>query len=327
MRKIFSLVLGAILLASATNQVKAKTSVIYDALPSVVPDTSYSSLGFQATQTSEIGDLIHLSGTDRNLTDITLTMVTWAKFADYSTNPTYMNNSSSWIHPITINIYDSTIGTNGVPNHLLGTLTKSVSIPWRPAASEGCSDLRWMDSTGNCNNGYAFNVTFKLDNLKIALPDEIIVGVAYNTNTWGYSPINLAGPFESLNVAVPENQTVSVGYDVSANELFWNTATLSWYTDQTLGANLFRKDANWSPYGTIALRIEAEHKDQKDLCKKDGWKSFSNPKFKNQGACVSHFEREEKSEEKSDKKDEKRDEKREDKKSESKFGQKVERED
>jgi hypothetical protein len=25
----------------------------------------------------------------------------------------------------------------------------------------------------------------------------------------------------------------------------------------------------------------------KDLCKKDGWKTFNNPSFKNQGDCVS----------------------------------------
>ena len=28
----------------------------------------------------------------------------------------------------------------------------------------------------------------------------------------------------------------------------------------------------------------------KEQCKKDGWKAFSNPAFKNQGACVSFIE-------------------------------------
>ncbi len=27
----------------------------------------------------------------------------------------------------------------------------------------------------------------------------------------------------------------------------------------------------------------------KDQCKDDGWKTFTNPKFKNQGDCVSYF--------------------------------------
>lgn len=275
----------------------AATSTIYDALPSVSPDTSYPSQPFQAQQTFEFGDYIHLSGTDRVLSNVTVTMVTWAKFADYATNQKYMGNSTSWVHPITLNVYGSTLGSNGVPNTLLGTVTQNITIPWRPVANTTCTDLRWLDSLGNCNNGYAFNATFDLSSLNVTLPDEIIVGVAYNTNTWGYAPLHEAGPFESLNIAVPANQPVTIGQDDSVNEVFWNTATASYYTDGgTAGVNIFRKDTSWAPYGTVAFKVEAKltKPTNKDQCKNNGWTSFTGPTFKNQGQCVSYMQANEK---------------------------------
>ena len=38
----------------------------------------------------------------------------------------------------------------------------------------------------------------------------------------------------------------------------------------------------------------------KDQCKKDGWKTFNNPTFRNQGQCVSFVERHEKDDEDED---------------------------
>ena len=293
MKKI--LVLGSISIIAGFMLVAmpafATSETVYDALPSVSPDTSYPSQPFQAQQTSEFGDLIHLGGTNRVLDKVTVTMVTWAKFADYSSNPLYMNNSVSWAHPITLNVYSTSLGANGAPNDLLGTVTQDITIPWRPAASDGCQNSMWMDSTGKCNNGYAFNATFDLSSLNITLPDSIIVGIAYNTQTYGSNPIGVTGPYNSLNVAVPENQSVSVGSDDSNNEVFWNTKTAAWYADGgAAGVGIFRKDTNWSPYGTVALKIEATSITPTDMnqCKKDGWKTFTNPTFKNQGDCVSY---------------------------------------
>jgi len=96
-----------------------------------------------------------------------------------------------------------------------------------------------------------------MSSLNLILPDDIIVGVAYNTNSWGYSPIGVSGPYESLNVAVPNSQSVSTGSDDSVNEVFWNTVTKAWYTDGgAAGFGIFRKDDNWTPNGTVAFKVE-----------------------------------------------------------------------
>jgi len=69
--------------------------IVYDAVPSVV-ETNYPSLGFQATQTSEFGDYIHLSGSTRLLNTVTVTMSDWAKYSDYSSDVRYSGNNVSW---------------------------------------------------------------------------------------------------------------------------------------------------------------------------------------------------------------------------------------
>lgn len=239
-------------LSSNANAVAA-SEVVYDALPSVSPDTNYPSLGFQATSTSEFGDYIHLGGSNRKLNTVTVTMSNWAKYADYNSNPVY--NSSGWSHPITLNVYKSHLGSDGAPDALLATTTQTASIPWRPAEDPSCglttsNGYGWKVG-GTCfdYNGIAFNVTFDLSGLSVALPDDIIVGVAYDTQSYR-NPIGASGPYNSLNVAIPDNQPFTVGYDDSAANVFWKNTYLG-------GANVFSQDTGWTPNGTVALRITA----------------------------------------------------------------------
>lgn len=215
------------------------------------------SLGFQATQTAEFGDYVNLAGTARKLNTVTVTMSDWAMFSDYTSDARYSANSATWTHPITVNVYSSHLGTNGVPDTLLGTVTKNVRIPWRPAGPVCPTDATaWMASDGQCYHGISFNAKFDLSSLHVTLPDDVIVGVAYNTNTWGYNPIGLPGPYESLNVGVEGSATV--GTDVSTNNVFWNTLTAANYTDGgTGGVGIFREDTNWTPYGTVPIKITA----------------------------------------------------------------------
>lgn len=279
----------------------AATETVYDALPSVNPSINYPSQPFQAQQTFEFGDYIHLGGAARTLNSVTVTMSNWAKYQDYILDSRYNSNTSTWTHPITLNIYTNQLDSNGVPNDKIATVTQNITIPWRPASDPSCGTTSngtgWKEGDTCFNySGIAFNANFDLSSLNVVLPDDIIVSIAYNTQTWGFSPIGSNGPYNSLNVAVPPSQVVSVGTDDSNNEVFWNTATADWYDDNGLaGVNIFRKDTNWAPYGTIALRIQASlpvvgPPANKDECKKDGWKTFNNPTFKNQGQCVSYVQ-------------------------------------
>jgi hypothetical protein len=254
----------------------AVSSTVYDATPSTLPP-NVASLGYEATSTSQFGDYVHLAGKNRILNTVTVTMSDWALFADYAHDNRYSGNSISWTHPITINVYSNHL-VNGVPDQLLATKTQDVVIPWRPEGNPSCG-LGWKASDGECYNGIAFNAAFDLSSSAVKLPKDVIVGIAYNTADYGAVPIHTAGPYNSLNVGIPDNQTVSAGSDDNTDAVFWDTT----YPGYTAG---FKLDNGWSPNGTVALKITTI--DPKDLCKDNGWKNLGLG-FKNQGECVSYL--------------------------------------
>jgi hypothetical protein len=122
---------------------------------------------------------------------------------------------------------------------LLATLTGTFHIAWAPD-----------------NNTHPFvPVTFDLSAQNITLPNEIIYGLAFNTQTYGTSPTGYIGPYNSLNFAVGGNNGGSnpfpptVGTDFNPDAVFWNTETASWYADNGAGGTgTFRQDTNWAPY-------------------------------------------------------------------------------
>ena len=256
-----SLVFGLMGISTLTSVAFAATpTVVYNAIPNPLP-ANVPSLGYEATQTSEFGDYIHLGGTDRVLNTVTVTMSDWAEYSTYATNPTYSANSTSWTYPITLNIYSNQLGANGVPDDLLASVTTPITIPWRPAGDPSCPTPSYGDgfmSGGVCYNGLAFNASFNMSSLGITLPNDLIVSVAYNTENYGAAPTGVDGPYNSLNVGVPDNAPVTVGTDDNANNVFWNTSTAGWYADGgASGVGTFRQDTNWAPNGTVAFEITA----------------------------------------------------------------------
>ena len=286
---------AAVSLALAASAGAVTSSAVYDATPSPLPP-NVASLGFQATSTSEFGDYVHLAGTDRVLDAVTVTMSNWALYADYSSDARYATNTSTWTHPITVNVYSSHLGTNGAPDTLLASTTEDVTIPWRPAADPTCAGTAWKAGDGLCYNGIAFTATFDLSTLNVTLPDDVIVGIAYNTQSYGQTPLGVSGPYNSLNVGVPTNQPVAVGTDDDTDAVLWNTSHGPFYTDGgASGVGTFREDTNWTPNGTVAFKITASAAlvappTSKEQCKSDGWMAFNDPAFENQGQCVSYVE-------------------------------------
>jgi hypothetical protein len=248
----FAALVAAALSVSLAASSAIGASVVYNAIPSPLPP-NVASVGYEATSTSEFGDYVHLTSTNPNrvLNAVTVTMSDWALYSDYSSDGRYAGNSVTWSHPITVNIYSSSLA-------LLATKTQNVTIPWRPVADASCGTA-WKASNGNCYNGLAFNATFDLSSLSLTLPSDVIVGVAYNTADYGQTPIGLAGPYNSLNVGVPTGQTATVGSDDNADNVFWNTSYAPFYADGGVpgGVGIFRQDTNWSPNGTAAIQITA----------------------------------------------------------------------
>lgn len=205
----------------------AFAGTVYSNIPAVL-DHNYASLGYQATQTDEFGDRIDLAGTDRGLQSVTVTLSSWARSEDYG-------GATSFDHDLTLNVYAA--GSGLLPGALLGTVTQTFSILYRP--------------TGWDKNGIAQNVTFDFSGLGLVLPDSIVIGLAYDTQTYGAHPIGVAGPYNSLNFAV--NDAVGGGITVGSNDdlddVMWDTATAAWYADGGAGGvGIFRRDTVWTGY-------------------------------------------------------------------------------
>ena len=225
-------VVAGLLLAGLAGQAFAGT--VYSNIPAVL-DHNYPSLGYQATQTDEFGDRINLAGTDRGLTSITVTLSSWARSEDYGF-------ATSFSHDLTLNVYDA--GSGLLPGALLGTITQNFSILYRPVGWD--------------RNGIAQNVTFDFTSLGLVLPNSIVVGLAYNTQTYGANPIGSDGPYNSLNFAV--NDAVGGGITVGSNDdlddVMWDTATAGWYADGGAGGvGIFRRDTNWTGYAPM-IQVE-----------------------------------------------------------------------
>lgn len=250
------MILGLALVAMPRGSVQANggaSAIVYDAIPATLAP-SYSSQPFQAQQTFEFGDYIVLAGPERVVDTVTFTMVTWA----YQSNWPGVGDLAGWDHPITLNIYNVIPGSTNTLGSLITTRTQMFHIPWRPEPDTlNCTGNRWFASSdSSCNNGYAFNITFNLSSLNVTLPNAVVVGIAYDTMSYGLHPIGVTGPYDSLNVSA--EGSASVGSDGNTDRVFWNTVTANWYTDKgASGVGTFREDTNWTPYGTVPIQITA----------------------------------------------------------------------
>ena len=264
-------------------------AAVYNNIPNPIPPNVVS-LGYQATQTAEFGDYVALAGTARRARSATVLMSSWALHSIYPTMP-----AAGYMHDITLNIYDvNHTGSTPALGNLITSVTKSFLIPWRPEADPTCpGGTAWRAGDNLCYNGFAFTIEYDLWAPELTLPNELIFGVAFNTNTWGAHPIGVPGPYESLNVGLAVVPP-SVGTDVEPDALFWNTSTAGNYADGgTGGVGIFRRDTGWTPYSPAFSISASTVATTADGCKNDGWRSLARTDgstFKNQGDCVSYVQ-------------------------------------
>lgn len=211
------------------------SELIYDALPSIEPQTSYPGHVYEANATSQLADSITLGASNRRLETVTVTLNSGAKYSQYESNPAYSGNTASWSQQVTVNVYSDRLDENGEPAILLATEVQPFDIPWSSEAAV---------------NGVATNVTLDFTDIYVGLPENIIVGVKFNTQNYGTSPTGVVGPYNALSVATPENQPLTVGTDANVDGVFLNS---------TYGTRLagLKADTGWSPNGTLALRVTA----------------------------------------------------------------------
>jgi hypothetical protein len=196
---------------------------MYDTTISPNP-VSLPSLGFEATSTSELGQQIAFApGTSRTLGNVVVDMEDWAcQTGGDSTCVT--TPGSTFAQPITLNIYN--VGPSNAVGSLIESVTQTFDIPFRPSSGTCTTDpTAYLGADGVCHHGILAPVTFTFPT-QVALPDSLVYGVAFNPTDHGYDPTGVAGPYDSLNVALNNlGAGPSVGSDPAGSDsIYWNTS-------------------------------------------------------------------------------------------------------
>jgi len=256
---------------------------IYDSTvqpnPGNLPSESY-----EASGVGQFGNQIVFGGTARVLDNVTVQMSSWGcvdgNWSTYSTAPCVTPPGATFPVPITLNIYNvgpaSAYGPS-TAGSLITSVTQPFNIPYRPSAdtnyavdclpeataqSVAVSTFAgtWFDPALNkCFNGFLTPITFTFGH--VALPTNVIYGVAYNTSDQGAvpqrpQPCNSTSGgcgYDSLNVAVSQEPTApNPGTDPYPGTTYINVTNPSYasgnYCDAgAAGINVFRTDepATW----------------------------------------------------------------------------------
>jgi MYXO-CTERM domain-containing protein len=228
------LILGSMITVAVGNAA-ASAEVIFNSIPGTLA-ANYTSQPYQAQQVSEFGDRISFGGSARQLSEASVTMSMHARYEEWNFGGVNYGTGAyagaGYTQSFTFNIYAA--GTGTAAGALLGSVTQSKYIQYRPVG--------WASA-----NGIAQNITFDLSGLNITLPESIVWGLAFNTETYGASPTGVNGPYNALNVCynqssswAPANGGVTVGstdlltkFINAANNL--NGQYGSYYSPSTVG--------------------------------------------------------------------------------------------
>ena len=249
---VLSCLIATVFLGSPVG-VSAAPLPIYSNYPSPVPG-NVNSEAFLAQTVSEVGDRIQFEpSTPRLLDSVQVLMSSWGcEAGTWNGSDCVTTPGATFSHPITLNFYN--VGPSNAVGSLLGTRTQTFAIPYRPSADDvnctGGNDGKWFNGTA-CSNGFATPITFDLTSLSLTVPDEVIVSIAFNTTSYGASPIGAstcsATPqgcgYDSLNVGLVTN--VTSGANPAPNDAYLYAATSggSGYCSSVGGLNVFRLDA------------------------------------------------------------------------------------
>jgi len=195
-----------------------KARVIYNSTIPNGPRSNVPSIGPEAYAFNQLGNAVTFAGSTRNLTSVTVGLSSWACVSGaWNTGDCSTPSGATFPQAITFNIYDST-GTTA-----LASSTQTFSVPYRPSASPKCTGGnagKWYSpSQKTCFNGLYNEVTFNFSG--VTLPDDVVYGIEYNTRDYGPAPTGVAGPSDSLNIAlVTEPGDVSSGRDTTPGSLW-----------------------------------------------------------------------------------------------------------
>ena len=192
----------------------ASPAIIYDSIPSPLPPNVVSE-GYECCTRGQVGDEIGFSaGSSRQLHTAIVTMSDWATHSAYLG----FGDATGFTVPMTLTLYN--VGSGGSVGSAIASSSITANILWRPE-SGGCADTTaYLASDGGCYHGLAQNVSFNFGSQTV--PDHVIFGLAFNTETYGADPIGTHGPYDSLNLGL--NTATSIGTDTDPNVMYYDGA-------------------------------------------------------------------------------------------------------
>jgi hypothetical protein len=217
----------------------AGSQLIFANIPLPLPPNLVS-LGYEPTSTAEFGGMLELAQENYPLYSAQVVMSNWAFESEWEP----LGTSAGFQIPLTLNIYAA--GAGNAVGPLIASSTVNALIPWRPEPDPTCGGTAYRAADGNCHNGSASIVVFHFSG--VTLPQQIIYGLAYNTEHHGYSPVGTPGPYNSLAFAL-STVAPSVGTLPLPGTVYWNTSSAGFYADGGAGGSgVFRQDTGWNMY-------------------------------------------------------------------------------
>ena len=266
----FTMVAALLPLSATAATATPAVTAVYNAVPSTVPG-NVPSQAFEATSTSEFGDLVRLAPGPRVAHDVSVVLSSWGcEFGNWNGGSCVTTPGDRFSHNLTLTIYSvDRSGPTPAPGAALLTKTQPFEIPYRPSADNtyctGADAGKWFDGT-KCYNGFATTINFDVSALNRVLPSEVIWTVAYNTSDYGAAPIGHAATcytssggcgYDSLNVGAQSFAgQPSVGTDVDQDGAVLNSTWSGAYCDSgTGGTGSLRIDTGancWTDYRPLA---------------------------------------------------------------------------
>jgi len=272
----FAAVIVAVLAFSASAGAKI---VVYNNIVEPLPG-NFASEAFEATSTAEYGGEVELAGTARMHPRITVAMSAWGceeggVFTGETCQEPKPHKKFHW--PLTLNIYE--VGPGGSVGAKIASETHTFGMPYRPPSSKTCTEAgdegAWYDEAQpgsapieKCFHGIAFKVRFKPE-LETALPNQVIVSVAYDTSNYGEHPVGTAACnstvagcyYDSLNVAViePAEGGAKVGSDPTEDQ-YINSGWSEEYCGDTEHLNTFGPTGPCWEGDQPAIKVETSKK-------------------------------------------------------------------
>ncbi|MDA7865702.1 MBG domain-containing protein [Akkermansiaceae bacterium] len=187
---------------------RSNSEVLFQRIPEI-DQPSYSSYGLNGKSDIGLGDLVDLEIDNQRLALVDVVMVNFAQAANWP--QLAEENSEGYFHPLTLTIYR----VLGDDLFLVTEKTQDVAIPWRPATLDDGGEYPY--------GGWAFRARFNFTEEKF-LSGNLALMISYNTNQGGPAPLGVAGPYDSLNVAL-NGDTPLVGSDDNPSRVIRQTAT------------------------------------------------------------------------------------------------------